>query len=208
MEESMNSNQHGQASQAVLDNIKQAVEEKYPHAQIELTALPGVISAVVFTQDKRTLESVYAQRDINNLAHRSGGLSSEFYTSMVFYSDRKDLARRKVFSFIEPKLQDISKNYHVDVEVGINGKTLSVRVIGSRDYMGAFKAKVRDMSPEMLRLSECRQVNTYFSTGYELESGERYQAADEDNDDDPINPNWPSTTGNPSGGGRGNNPPR
>ncbi len=22
------------------------------------------------------------------------------------------------------------------------------------------------------------------------------------------NPNWPSTTGNPSGGGRGNNPPR
>lgn len=22
------------------------------------------------------------------------------------------------------------------------------------------------------------------------------------------NPNWPSTTGNPSGGGRGNNPPK
>lgn len=22
-----------------------------------------------------------------------------------------------------------------------------------------------------------------------------------------ANPNWPSTTGNPSGGGRGNNPP-
>ena len=23
-----------------------------------------------------------------------------------------------------------------------------------------------------------------------------------------ANPNWPSTTGNPSGGGRGNNPPK
>ncbi len=25
---------------------------------------------------------------------------------------------------------------------------------------------------------------------------------------DPKNPNWPSTTGKPSGGGRGNNPPK
>lgn len=25
---------------------------------------------------------------------------------------------------------------------------------------------------------------------------------------DPHNPNWPSKTGNPSGGGRGNNPPK
>lgn len=24
----------------------------------------------------------------------------------------------------------------------------------------------------------------------------------------PNNPNWPSKTGNPSGGGRGNNPPK
>lgn len=30
---------------------------------------------------------------------------------------------------------------------------------------------------------------------------------DDDGDDEDGNPNWPSTTGNPSGGGRGNNPP-
>jgi hypothetical protein len=30
---------------------------------------------------------------------------------------------------------------------------------------------------------------------------------DDGGDDGPENPNWPSTTGNPSGGGRGNNPP-
>lgn len=31
---------------------------------------------------------------------------------------------------------------------------------------------------------------------------------DDDDDDSQINPNWPSRTGNVSGGGRGNNPPR
>lgn len=33
-------------------------------------------------------------------------------------------------------------------------------------------------------------------------------AYDDDADDSEVNPNWPSRTGNASGGGRGNNPPR
>lgn len=56
-------------------------------------------------------------------------------------------------------------------------------------------------------------LNIFLSDGRQaeracFEAWAREGACSDEGDDDDRNPNWPSKTGRPSGGGRGNNPPR
>ena len=98
------------------------------------------------------------------------------------------------------------------VHVGADHNTLTVQLERLNDLSrDQVMSKVMAMSGALLEFTGLRAFDLRLpshASPYTPWSDKAVGACDEDSWGDSVNPNWPSRTGNPSGGGRGNNPPR
>ena len=123
-------------------------------------------------------------------------------------------ARSAVAKALQPLLYRAFYAWHIDVAA--RGAILKIDVVSSEFYTtekqrqaaafieGAREAILRAAGPSFTSLWISVGKETPFCGLISFPIG----SADDDGDIDDRNPNWPSKTGNPSGGGRGNNPPR
>jgi hypothetical protein len=96
-----------------------------------------------------------------------------------------------------------------EVRVSISGDTVHIRLdaneIFSHRTRATWAARINE-----LKLPLPEGVKHLRADAGALDARPHYPQFDHVDDDGDVdtNPNWPSKTGNPSGGGRGNNPPR
>lgn len=148
--------------------------------------------------------------------------SSEIITQMGLYKvimskTHKGAIESMVRSIVENDIESLRNLYEHDVvvtfsESRLRGISISISVL-IRQYataeicnqvyesLATLKPSIgKIIGTDNIRIDARGQKPSYY---FEPVIG----AAEDDGDDDNSNPNWPSTTGNPSGGGRGNNPP-
>ncbi|MCX4192574.1 hypothetical protein [Methylophaga sp. OBS1] len=135
---------------------------------------------------------------------------------IIISKTHKDVMQALVRSIVENDIKYMRNLYEHDVEVKLNesrfrGTSISIRVLirqyANKAICDAVYQRLSELKPTISKIigTENIRVDAFGQKpSYYMEA--RIEApADDDGDDD--NPNWPSTTGNPSGGGRGNNPP-
>lgn len=150
--------------------------------------------------------------------------SSEIITQMGHYKiimskTHKGAIESMVRSIVENDIESMRDLYEHDVEVTLSesrlrGVSIYISVLIRQyatadicnkvyDRLLALKTSIgKIIGTDNIRIDARGQKPSYYSEPV------MFGAADDDEyDDDNLNPNWPSTTGNPSGGGRGNNPP-
>lgn len=150
--------------------------------------------------------------------------SSEIITQMGHYKiimskTHKGAIESMVRSIVENDIESMRNLYEHDVDVKLSesrlrGVSISISVLirqyATADICNQVYDNLLSLKPSIgkiigtdnIRIDARGQKPSYYSQPVMV-------AADDDGDDDDnTNPNWPSTTGNPSGGGRGNNPPR
>lgn len=132
------------------------------------------------------------------------------------YKDIKEVKKvnnfREAKALIESALAPLFKNniYCSGVDIKSNRSILTVFVTSPLFPSSNKEQEVRQTifrnRDKILDLVEAKQIHISCESG--LPSYPLSYAGYDDEDEDDNNPNWPSTTGNPSGPGRGNNPPR
>jgi hypothetical protein len=136
--------------------------------------------------------------------------------TIIISKNHKGVIESMLRSLVENDIKTMRNLYEHDVEVRLNeskfrGSSISIRVLirqyANKAICDAVYQRLSDLKPRISKIigTENIRVDAFGQKpSYYMEA--RIEApADDDGDDD--NPNWPSTTGNPSGGGRGNNPP-
>jgi len=118
---------------------------------------------------------------------------------------------KKAHDFLEPRLRTL-KIGDMKLYVSIVRECLNVTVISAGwdtfDEMPEIHSEVNRCKTEVLELSECSSL--IFSCEWDscIPLWDKGIDNYDYDDDDDRSPNWPSKTGNPSGGGRDNNPPK
>ncbi len=186
------------------------------------TAIPG--AGVHAEMDGTTLQlTAVFEEKTSTQAHRkvfsalSGtGLTEEFHVINFRWFNSKSQwelaeAKKAIIRELEPSPARAHGLDYV-VHVSADHSTLSVRLEALNELpLDQVRSKVMAMSGALLEFTGLRNFDLRLpspSSSYTPWPEEATGACDEDSWDDSFNPNWPSKTGNPSGGGRGNNPPR
>lgn len=191
--------------------IKQAIENKYLSTEANIHIEGDTIFGTIYTKDKRMLESIHAHRELETVAQRAADYPGYPATRFVYFKNQIQHKATLVHRLVFPKFNRFSRMYGTFVDVGMDQHNLQITVTSwefrehgnSRDRA---REIVEGLKDEILNISGCEWLTIH--TCDDRQTFPVNYGVDDDDDDDPNCPNWPSKTGNPSGGGRDNNPPR
>lgn len=199
-----------------LKNLIEAVEPGCFHSFVESTPINYLVLLNSNSRQHDTFyRSIFMQKIYPELCSKEM-LDEMGEYRIIISKTHKEAIQAVVRSLVENDIKYMRNLYEHDVEVVFNesrlrGSSVSIRVLirqyANRAICDAVYDKLLALKPsiskiigsENIRVDAFGQKPSYYSEPV-------FIAADDDDDDD-ENPNWPSTTGNPSGGGRGNNPP-
>jgi hypothetical protein len=111
----------------------------------------------------------------------------------------------KVSIFIRSIIDSVWRRLNLSTYLGIKVVNDVLKIELSPELYEVAYEKLISVTDELCEISGAKLIviNKFPDIRLYQESS---SSVDSDDDDVEINPNWPSTTGNPSGGGRGNNP--
>lgn len=179
--------------------VKSAVQESFPDAMVdvEIAGHHLTVHVIGTTHDRKK-----ATLMLHGALNKIGALTHFYAVSMDIHQSREDWIplelRRRIYSAINqiPNRTDL----HVEVDVRVFGTTLEISVCPPLN--GQVQNQLGPILNELMNLCGATRVRVETYDGMPS-----YPIQSLCDDDDDSNPNWPSKTGNPSGGGRGNNPP-
>lgn len=169
-----------------FERVKSAIQEKFPGAivNVEINDKYLTIGVIGTDNDKKTATSMLfgALDKVGALAH---------FSAIVFnlHKSRED--------WVLLELRRITGD---NVRVRLFGTTLEVSVCSH--FNSSVDKQLQPLFNELVNIYGASIISIRYPG---IDSGVVPSSYDDDDSDE--NPNWPSTTGNPSGGGRGNNPP-
>lgn len=183
------------------ERVKSAVQESFPGAMvgIEIEGHHLTVHVVGTGHDRKQATSM-----LHGALNKIGALANFYAVEMDIHRSREDWIplelRRRIYSAINqiPNGPDV----HVEVDVRVFGTTLEISVCPPLN--GQVQKQLDPILNELMNLCGATRITV---KTYDGMHSYPIQALSVDDDDDDDNPNWPSKTGNPSGGGRGNNPP-
>lgn len=154
-----------------------------------------------------------AHTQVMKVLSDAGALEIFHGIQVGWHSSEQHFKGKKLKAAIEEALKPLLGHpdwnpYSLDVNIA--GSTLAISVSSrhlaySKKTSEAYE-RILAMSQGLLDIAGAHRISIHFDDG-RLPPYPQHGPC-EDDDDDEGNPNWPSKTGNPSGGGRGNNPPR
>lgn len=189
----------------VVKAITSAIPGAGVHAETDGTTLQ---LATVFEEKTST----QAHRKVLS-ALSDAGLTEEFHViNLRWFNSRREWelaeAKKAIIRELEPSPGRAHGLDHV-VHVGADHSTLTVEVEALNELpRGQVTRKLMAISGALLEFTGLRTFALRLPTPSSPYTAWAAGACDEDSWEDDFNPNWPSKKGNPSGGGRGNNPPR
>ena len=189
----------------ILKEICRVIEAKYPKVEIDMRIEDDAIYGTVYANDSRTFDSAVSRRGLVSLVKRSVDLGDLILMGFGFSLSRKNYKEGLVLNYLQSKLKYVSRMYYADIKVRIDRDSVAISIV-CRDHLEKLQATVFELRDEIKMLSGCKRLSISASNGLPQECPVYASCADDD--DDLGNPNWPSKTGKPSGGGRGNNPPK
>lgn len=189
-----------------LERVKSAIEAIFPAAKVEVKIeengigkfLHGNVIGSVHSE-KKTFELVY--KSLSN-----AGLVNFFDAiSIVCYPSHGEWMVSELNNIVRSALNPLSRKFdrYIEVDLKIVGDTLFISASPSLD--GSVSEQIDSVLGKLLEVSKATSVSIKIDSGFPSYSMPNSLDFDED---DESNPNWPSRTGNLSGGGRGNNPPK
>lgn len=145
-------------------------------------------------------------------AIKAAGIEQSHNPLICLYDNRYHWMTSKVLAIIDPVLS--TGNYCTENTVKISGDCVYIRSINAEYGLNNFnhpknqaaRSKIEAVEDKILKITGAKRINLSLDDG--LVRYPIHRCMDDDEDCYDENPNWPSKTGNPSGGGRGNNPPR
>lgn len=173
-----------------FERVKSAVQESFPGAMVnvEINERHLTIGVIGTGNDRKTASSM-----LYGALNKIGATAHFFAIVMTLHKSREDWI-----------LFELRRLTDGEISVRAFGTNLEILIYSPFDFSV-------DTQLEPL-LSEL--VNIYGASKICIRYPNRINFGDvpfsyngDDDDDSTENPNWPSKTGNPSGGGRGNNPP-
>lgn len=215
----------------VIKSLKATIEKVEPgcfHAFYEgdefnyllLIDSSGYISKG-FRDSKSFYESVFLNRIYPALCESRDIEKLGKYMVLVS-KDHKSGLKSLLTSIAKEKLRGLRDLYEHEVKASVSesrfhGTSAQINVLiyqyGTPKLCGAVLEKLAEVKPIMSKIIGSDKISLHANgqtPSYYVEpkiwpdDADNYD--DDDDDDDVGNPNWPSKTGNKSGGGRGNNP--
>lgn len=187
-----------------------AVEESLPGAMVkaEIHADGG--------QGQLTLQIIgsgHAKQQTHRIAYGAlvrAGLANNFSSMVIQVETRDEWLLAELSRIIQSALGPVSQRYNRSVQFDIRkirNDTLEIRTC--QTFYHQSYASIESLLSKLRDVSGVEKINiqVFYDSGSANLPLTPFAQDDEDFDDAAVNPNWPSTTGNRSGGGRGNNPP-
>jgi len=143
-------------------------------------------------------------------------LKNQYY-SLVIYDDVAHAARHIAYEITRSIVSKQRFFTHTDVDVNLtnNGSVLNITVHrddikNNTEFSNLILQNIKCEFEKSETLSEAvKQINITVGRSPNIYDFPQFvQYDDEEYYEDDTPPNWPSKTGNPSGGGRDNNPPK
>lgn len=201
-------------SEKNLCKIRKMLQEHLPFGEVEVfNSAERVVLCFIIPEKGYQTRRTYITRAIN----ASGVLEilDDFLT--LNYVSRENWITTDVYELVYKATQPAQRfcgDYNTDISVSTRNNYLQIEILNSNIKKKGAKEKfyecVKGIDSELKRIAGTEKISVSISGGNGMYSGITLSYANDDYDDyddDPVNPNWPSTTGNPSGSGRGNNPP-
>lgn len=130
------------------------------------------------------------------------------------FSTENEALSTAVGDLVESALRPIIKqgmDYFLYVQARVTDQNVDIRAQSPAFKPGesghALQERLKEIRPDIGEIVPGRRIHFHTSDGLRSVPCSTHIHADDDDDDD-DSPNWPSKTGNPSGKGRDNNPPK
>lgn len=185
------------------DKVARALKDGLPDVDVEVTAKGRVLTIVVLGSADTT--RVLHER-VGLVLMDTGLLDDAPVVQLASYPSRVEWIRQQAQDLLIAAVG--GGRLYVDVRTRYSDGFLGVEIICENGYENReVQDQVNGVLPEIGRLVGPNRFRIHYSDGMPHYSV-GLPAIDDDFDGEPENPNWPSKTGNPSGKGRGNNPPK
>lgn len=191
--------------------IKQLIEGRIPGAEAAVAVSGDGIDLIVCFEARRQLD---AHRQILSILSEAGVFESTTCLAIRWFADQAELLAWKVRALVIEALGPDARN-RSEPNVRIRDEVLEIRCceLAGSSAAASAQARITSVRERLLSLAKAKWIDLQFSprhseSAWQWGYRDGSDASNYDDDDVVINPNWPSKTGNPSGGGRGNNPPR
>lgn len=192
------------------ERVIAAVEESLPGATVkaEIHADGGLGQLTL-----QIIGSGHAKPQTQRIAYGAlvkAGLADKFGAMVIQVETRDEWILVELRRIIQSALEPVSQRYNRSIEFDIRkirNDTLEIRTCETFYHQGS--ASVESLLRKLRDVSGVEKISiqVVYASGSAYPPPTPFVQDDEDFDGAAVNPNWPSTTGNPSGGGRGNNPP-
>lgn len=203
-----------------IERIEEALQHVYPGADVHCEEQDGSINVFVICNQHMFVEDLESVKYEANRRIQRLDLQDTWPRVFVYprHETRKILdIRQKIYRSLAPLIDN--SGLHCDVDVSLERGWCSVLVSSGffsvHEYREIAGEKVSDVLATLSEPFNLTGVTIQISDGYSnamygLGRNSFGSSSNDDDDDDlpPINFNWPSKTGNLSGGGRDNNPPK
>jgi hypothetical protein len=196
-----------------LIEIKKTIQKHLQKGVVKVFNSDDGIEILCFVPERGDL----TRRSLVMDAINSSNVIDKFnldHFSVMDYKSEKDWIVPKVSELVRRAIrpaQSMIGDFNTEILISLRDSHISIEILaanlrkpGVRDKL---KECIKRVYGEIKRISATEHIYVSISGGDTMYSGIMHSQPSDDYDDDPVNPNWPSTTGNPSGGGRGNNPP-
>lgn len=171
-----------------FERVKSAVQESFPGAMVnvEINEKYLTIGVIGTGNDRKTATSM-----LYGALNKIGATAHFFAIVMNLHKSREDWI-----------LLELRRLTDGEISVQVFGTTLEISVYSTINF--SVDKQLEPILSELMNIYGASRISIRYPN--RMNSGVVPFSYDGD-DDSKENPNWPSKTGNPSGGGRGNNPP-
>lgn len=195
----------------MLEKIRLSLEKKFPISKITLHEDQSVLSIQVIGHDEH-LSMTDINKVISKVLIDTGAFSKYSATTIKAYKSQEEFIY-KIASETIKNANLSTTNSPIDTQIAVECKTIYVHLTSNQFHSiqnsEAVKKKIKEAfkennsTPEYSPFITTKTYPPAFNWSLPNDTDDSDDSYDDFDDD--TNPNWPSTTGNPSGGGRGNN---
>lgn len=195
----------------MLENIRLSLAKKFPTSKITLHEDQSVLNIQVIGHDEY-LSTAEFHKAISKVLIDSDSFSKYSAATIKSYKTQEEFISKIADELVKnAKLSTV--NSPIEIKISTEHKTIYISLTSNQFHSASnseiAKNKIKEAFQKnnlVSKYSTSITTNTYppvfnWSPPYDADDSN----GSYDDFDDDTNPNWPSTTGNPSGGGRGNN---
>ena len=195
----------------MLENIRLSLGHSFPNSEITLHEEQSILKVQLIGHDEH-LSKADIHKAVCKVLVDSGAFSQYSAATITPYKSQEYFISTVATEIIRAAIAT-TINSVVEIELSVENRTIYTTLRSNGFYSNSNRETVKSKVQEKFQKSSLAQkyniaitTHTYPAT-FNLSPPHDNDDSDDSYDDldDSANPNWPSTTGNPSGGGRGNN---